>query len=129
MAVTGCTTTDSKAVGSRCTLVTALPHHIGFTVTLTSHFVTLPTEGALRVALTGKSAIVNNGRNTADKFGAHLCQSGHWCDHEGVHTHVANHLLPMLLGFWLRTLETRKLGVLGDQNQRVNKYEGSEVSV
>lgn len=53
VAVTGCTATDSKAVGSRCTLVTALPHHVGFTMTLTPHFITLPTEGALRVALTG----------------------------------------------------------------------------
>ena len=64
-----------------------------------------------------QSAVMNNGGNTADEFGAHLSQGRHRCDHEGIQTHVANHLLPTLLGLWLITLETRKLSVFGNQNQ------------
>lgn len=45
--------TDSKAVGSWGTLVTVTTHDVGFTSTLTPHSVTLATERALRVTLTG----------------------------------------------------------------------------
>lgn len=47
------TAINSEAVGSWGALVTALTHHVGFTVAVTSHFITLTGEGALGVTLTG----------------------------------------------------------------------------
>lgn len=46
-------TIGSEAICSWCTLVTASSNHIGFTTTLTSDLITLSTEGALGVTLTG----------------------------------------------------------------------------
>lgn len=66
-----------------------------------------------------QSAVVDDGGDAADEFGAHLSQRRHRCDHEGVQTHVPDHLLTPLLRLRLVSLETRKLGVLGDQNQLI----------
>lgn len=68
-----------------------------------------------------KSTIVNDGGNTADEFGAHLGQGRHRRHHEGIQTHVSNHLIPPLLCLRLVTLETRKLSVFGDQDQLSRK--------
>lgn len=144
----------TEAVGPRGTLVTAPANHVGFTTALTSHYVTLTAEGALRVTLTGwiqqiwingiherkclsfktvlslngfvilvflclltQGAVVNNGRNTADEFRAHLSQCRHRSDHKGIKTHVADHLLLTLLWLWCVTLKPRKLCVFRDQYQ------------
>lgn len=129
MAVTGSTAIWSKAVSARCTLVTPLSNHVGFTATLTSDPVTLSTERPLRVALTLQGSIMQDGRDAADELGAHLCQHGHGHGHEGVQTHVAHHLITALLRRGVVTLETRQLRVLGDQHQRINKDESSQVSL
>ena len=60
---------------------------------------------------------MDDGRDAADEFRAHLCQGGHGRDHEGIHTHVADHLVTSLLRLRLIALQTRELGVLGDQDQ------------
>lgn len=80
-----------------------------------------------------QSTIMNDGGNTADEFGAHLSQGGHRRHHEGIHTHVANHLLPPLLCLRLVALETRKLSVFGNQNQLLGErnkvvYRGASVT-
>lgn len=64
-----------------------------------------------------QGTIMYDGGNTADEFGAHLCQSRHWCDQEGIQTHVMNHFLTSLLCLRLVTMETWKLRVFGNENQ------------
>lgn len=59
------TAVHSKAIGSWGTLVTATTNHVGFTLTLTSHLITLATEGALRVALTGWIQTADNKENVS----------------------------------------------------------------
>lgn len=73
-----------------------------------------------------QSAVVNDGGNTTDEFGAHLRQGGHRRDHKGIQTHVSNHLLPPLLRLRLGTLETGELGVFGDQNQLLEREKGGK---
>lgn len=129
MAIAGSTAIRSKTICSRSTPVTLSTNHIGFTTTLTSDLITLSTEGALGVTLTGQSTVMNDGRNATDEFGAHLSQGRHRRDHKRIKTHVANHLISSLLCLRIATLETRKLSVLRDQDQRVNKDESSKMPV
>lgn len=60
---------------------------------------------------------MDQGGNAADQLGAHLRQRRHRRHHEGIQTHVANHLVPPLLCLRLVALETRKLSEFGDEDQ------------
>jgi len=42
-------------------------------------------------------SVVDDGGDAADEFGAHVGEDGRGRDHEGVQTHVAEHLLAPLL--------------------------------
>lgn len=60
---------------------------------------------------------MDDGGDAADELGAHVRQEGHGSDHEGVQTHVADHVFFVLLCLKLAALEARKLGVFRNQNE------------
>ena len=70
--------------------------------------------------------LVHDGRDAAEEFVAHVCERGGGAAHEGVHTHVALHVLPPLLRLCPVAMETGQLAELRDQHQLKTTEESEE---